>query len=190
MWPALGRERKFTSAERKKMKPFHSRTPDTNDDWQTPLYVINALGEFDFDPCPNQREPLRCAKEACLGDGLIEPWKGRVWLNPPYGDACKDWMQKMAGHGKGIALIPPRIGSGWFHRIVFPNCSGIFAIEKRLAFISASTGQPVKGNNADSILISYGEEDAEILRNCKLPGVFLTVSGAVKINGDDLLKDF
>jgi len=151
---------------------FNSRTEATQDDWQTPDYIVAALGKFDLDPCANLWEPNKFAINYFTEetDGLSQNWQGRVWLNPPYGSACKFWLAKLALHGNGIALIPPRMGSSWFQQIVLETADAIFFLKGRISFIDAFTKKPVKGNNADSIFVAFGEENVEILRNCFLEG--------------------
>jgi hypothetical protein len=53
---------------------------------------------------------------------------------------------------------------------VLNSAHAIFFLRGRLAFIDPSTSQPVKGNNADSILVAYGTNNVTALRNCGLPG--------------------
>lgn len=98
------------------VKPFHSRTKNTKDDWQTPAYIVEALGKFDLDPCANAKNPARLA---CKGytesdDDLMLPWSERVWMNPPYGRECRKWIARLILHGNGIALIPPVWVQGGF----------------------------------------------------------------------------
>lgn len=157
------------------MTAFQSRTEATHDNWQTPLHIIGALGAFDLDPCAATDDPTRCAPNyfTKAQNGLAQTWAGRVWLNPPYGADCKVWMRKLAKHGDGIALIPPRLGSKWFHDDVLPHCSGIYALRGRVSFIDPATGKPVKGNNADSVLIAYGDHNVAALTQSGLPGRLL-----------------
>jgi phage N-6-adenine-methyltransferase len=152
---------------------FHSRTDETRDDWQTPLELVHALGRFELDPCANLLQPTRCADFGLteLHDGLALPWDGkRAFVNPPYGRKARAWLAKLAEHRNGIALIPPRMGAKWFHETVLAHADAILFLKGRVAFLNAVTGQPVKGNNADSILIAYGQENVEALRNCDIPG--------------------
>ncbi len=82
---------KFSAAE----KPFKGET----DIWLTPKAIIDKLGPFDMDPCaaPVPR-PWDTAKEmiSLPEDGLLTPWKGFVWLNPPYGPRMFEWIQRLA----------------------------------------------------------------------------------------------
>ena len=71
--------------------------------WLTPPYVLDALGDFDLDPCSPLNRPWDTAKNhyTVEDDGLIQPWYGRVWLNPPYGRAMTPWLEKMANYDGG-----------------------------------------------------------------------------------------
>lgn len=154
------------------MPSFHSRTQSTRDDWQTPLHVLEALGTFDLDPCANVNDPLRCAERAYIDGGLENEWFGRVFLNPPYGGATAKWMLRLADHGDGIALIAPRMGAAWFHRIVLQRATGLYFLQGRLAFIDPRTGLAARESNIDNVLIAYGDECAKILESTTLPGKF------------------
>lgn len=152
--------------------PFHSRTEETRDDWQTPAHIVHSLGQFDLDPCANALDPFRFAPAAFTeaDDGLKQDWHGRVWCNPPYGAACRAWLAKLADHGNGIALVPPRLGAHWFHEVVLGTADAILFVRGRVAFINAATGKPVKGNNADSALIAWGEPNVEALECSGIDG--------------------
>lgn len=151
---------------------FASRTAATRDDWQTPLAIVNALGIFDLDPAASRDDPTRCARRGYTSEdnGLLLPWQGRVWLNPPYGSEARQWIKRLAAHGNGIALIPPRMGAAWFHEVVLDTFDAIKFLRSRIAFIHPDTGRPIQGNNADSILVAYGAENADALEASGLPG--------------------
>lgn len=153
------------------MSSFAARTEDTRDDWQTPAHIVQALGEFDLDPCASSSNPFRLADCGYHVGGLILPWSGRVWCNPPYGAECRMWMRRLAEHGNGIALIPPRMGSRWFQEEVLTKCDAVLFLKGRVSFLDGNL-RPVSGNNADSVLVAFGELNAAILSICGLPGVF------------------
>lgn len=154
------------------MSAFQGRTEATRDDWQTPIELVRKLGDFFLDPCANCANPVRLAHFGFTksDDGLTKDWMGRVFLNPPYGGAARKWLAKLGQHGNGIALIPPRMGAQWFHDIVLRHATAILFLRGRVAFIDPTTGQPVKGNNADSILVAYGRDNARVLAHCDLDG--------------------
>jgi phage N-6-adenine-methyltransferase len=147
------------------MTAFQTRTKDTRDDWQTPIEIVNALGDFDLDPCANTQDPTRCALSGLTieDNGLEGVWGGRIWCNPPYGAQTRIWMRRMARHGNGIALIPPRMGSVWFQQEVLDTADAILFMRGRVSFINAATGKKVQGNNADSCLIAWGDQNVEAL---------------------------
>ncbi|MDR0672754.1 MAG: phage N-6-adenine-methyltransferase [Zoogloeaceae bacterium] len=53
-------------------------------DWLTPPEILDALGEFDLDPCASEFQPWRTAKKqfTIRDNGLTREWEGRVWCNP------------------------------------------------------------------------------------------------------------
>lgn len=87
-------------------KNFNTNT-DNNDVWLTPQWLVKSLGEFDLDPCSPLNRPWNTAKQhyTVHDNGLVLPWNGRVWLNPPYGNELHKWLFKMSQHLNGIALI-------------------------------------------------------------------------------------
>src|SRR5438552_2229167 len=81
--------------------PCHTRGDKTSDDWITPRYLIERLGPFDLDPCASITQPWPCADRqyTVRDNGLLLPWHGLVWLNPPYGQATAAWLDRLALHG-------------------------------------------------------------------------------------------
>lgn len=142
--------------------------------WLTPPHVLEALGEFDLDPCSSLDRPWDTAKRhfTVEDDGLLQEWFGRVWLNPPYGKAAPPFMEKMAVHGRGIALLFTRTETHMFQKLVFPYASGFFFLAGRLKF-HREDGSLASTSQSPSMLISYGEEDADVLDRCSLNGFFL-----------------
>ncbi len=63
------------------------------DEWTSPATVVEKVqemfGVIDLDPCSNDAEaPAVPAREVFTREdnGLEQEWKGRVYMNPPYGD--------------------------------------------------------------------------------------------------------
>ena len=88
------------------------------DEWLTPPEILKAIGEFDLDPCSPINRPWNTAKKhyTVEDNGLIQEWIGRVFLNPPYGPETGKWLQKLAEHGNGIALIFARTETDMFFK--------------------------------------------------------------------------
>lgn len=135
--------------------------------WLTPIELVNALGEFDLDPCAYPKHvtaknliyPPKC--------GLEIPWNGRVWLNPPYGKSTKVWLEKLASHGNGIALVFARLETIWLQKFIASY--GFFAIKGRISFISP---EGIESTNAGcgSILIPFGEANIKSIKTSGIEG--------------------
>jgi len=123
-----------------------------NGDWQTPPEVIErviaVLGAIDLDPCSNSHDDpnVPAAKHFTEeDDGLAQEWRGRVYMNPPYGRVIGKWVEKLveefeAGRvTQAIALVPARTDTRWFKRFrAFPRCF----VQGRLKFVGAAAGAP------------------------------------------------
>lgn len=75
-----------------------AREDNQKDHWLTPPELLTALGGFDLDPCAYHSQPWKTAKTQYAlpeHDGLLMPWEGRVWCNPPYGKETKKWIERM-----------------------------------------------------------------------------------------------
>lgn len=148
------------------------------DEWLTPPEIIKALGEFDLDPCsPGTRRPWDTAKRhygfTDGEDGLMLPWNGRVWLNPPYSNEAKRWLSRLAMHGDGIALIFARTETEAFFETVWGQAHGILFLKGRLHFHHVS-GDRAGGNaGAPSCLVAYGVKNAHCLETCGIEGQFV-----------------
>lgn len=142
-------------------KNFNTNT-DNNDTWLTPPDLIKSLGEFDLDPCTPENMPWQTAKKMLSkerdGDGLTAEWNGRVWCNPPYGRETFKWLEKLADHGSGIALIFARTETEGFQKYVFKRANSVFFFKGRLRFHRAD-GSQGGAANAPSCLVSYSSED-------------------------------
>ena len=102
------------------MKDFNTNTTN-NDEWLTPPRIIQSLGHFDLDPCSPIKRPWDTADVhySKIDDGLSRDWFGRVWLNPPYGRETFRWMERLADHKSGIALIFARTETRGFHDCIW-----------------------------------------------------------------------
>lgn len=147
------------------------------DSWITPLYLIHELGPFDLDPCQCTSQPWPCANYHFTidDDGLRQQWFGRVWLNPPYGRETGKWLAKLADHGRGTALIFARTETSMFFQYVWERASGLFFLKGRLRFYKPNGTIGSSNSGGPSVLVAYGDSDAEILRNCRLPGRFVSL---------------
>ena len=146
------------------------------DEWLTPPEIIQALGHFDLDPCAPVLRPWPTATYhfTVEDDGLSRDWTGRVWLNPPYGTHTGTWLNKLAVHGNGIALIFARTETEMFRESVWNRADAILFLHGRL-FFRHVTGQKARHNaGAPSCLVAYGTENMLALRDCSLQGTVVS----------------
>jgi hypothetical protein len=144
------------------------------DEWLTPPEITQQLGPFDLDPCSPINRPWDTAKKHYteLDNGLILPWEGKVWCNPPYGDQTHIWLKKCAEHNNTIALIFARTETKMFFEYVWNKASALLFIKGRIKFYHVS-GIQAQAAGAPSVLIAYGNQNAEILKNCTIKGKFI-----------------
>ena len=146
-----------------------------SDEWYTPKFIIDSLGEFDLDPCAPSVPIFKTAEVMYneFDDGLAQKWKGRVWLNPPYSrPLISKFMRRMAEHNRGTALIFSRTDTELFQTEVFDKASAVKFLKGRIKFLrpdGTEAGTPGCG----SVLIAYGEDDADILGCNELEGKFI-----------------
>lgn len=153
----------------------HAAQGGGHDEWLTPPHILEALGKFDLDPCaPVIRPWATAAKHYSFNEnGLAQPWAGRVWLNPPYGNKTGDWLNRLAGHGNGIALIFARTETSMFFEHVWRKAHALFFIEGRLHFHHADGRRAAANAGGPSVLVAYGNDCALTLCETKLPGQFV-----------------
>lgn len=110
-----------------------------------------------------------------LDDGTRLPWFGRSFVNPPYGEKARPFMQRMAEHNRGIALLFARTETGLFFDIgkIWASASAMLFIEGRLRFYNVDGTQAKDSAGAPSVLIAYGPADAEALRESDIPGMYI-----------------
>lgn len=142
--------------------PTHTRSTTTTDSWITPKWLIDCLGPFDLDPCASSPQPWPCARESYTeyDNGLLLPWRGFVWCNPPYGSALGVWLNRNSLHNNSIALVFARTETQAFFEAVWPYASALLFLRGRLTFHYPDGSAPRNGANSGgpSVLIGYGPE--------------------------------
>ena len=101
-------------------------TSSRSDEWPTPGWLVDELaaefapGGFDLDPAAdpgNAKAPRYFTRD---DDGLAQPWKGRVFCNPPYGATIRKWIRKAVAETSSgnadrvIMLVPARPDTRWW----------------------------------------------------------------------------
>ena len=156
-----------------KFSPQEKSFKGETDIWLTPKNVLDDLGPFDMDPCaaPEPRPWATASKMVSLPqDGLTEPWEGFIWLNPPYGPRMFEWVQRLALHGNGIALLFARTETSAFMENVFKHATGLLFLRGRLAFHYPDGKRAKNSAGAPSVLVGFGAEAFARLQNSTLAG--------------------
>lgn len=107
---------------------FEAACSSATPEWPTPQYLVDQLaaefGPFDLDPAATAENAKAPMFYTAADDGLSQPWKGRVWLNPPYGRTIPLWMAKAAaevdlGRAELVCCLPPaRVDTRWWRDAV------------------------------------------------------------------------
>ena len=155
----------------------HTNPVMLKDEWLTPPGIITSLGVFDLDPCSPINRPWDTAKKhySTLDDGLNKAWNGRVWCNPPYGLEATKWLNKLAHHNNGIALIFARTETRMFFSEVWAKAHAILFIKGRLYFHHVNGDRAKANSGAPSVLIAYGKNNATSLEKCDISGKFISL---------------
>lgn len=121
----------------------------------TPARVVDALRVFwphgiDLDPCSPGPDispiPARLHYTRAE-DGKAQAWRGRVFMNPPYGKSGPDridpWIEKVIAEyqarrvSEAVLLVPARTDTRWFDRLnAYPRCE----VKGRFVFVGNTNG--------------------------------------------------
>ena len=171
-------------SQRRGIGGHHSAAPPSVE-WYTPRAIVEALGPFDLDPCA---APFRLWDTAAvhytrLENGLRRSWRSawgpvRVFLNAPYGNAVALWIERLAQHGCGTALVFARTETAWWFRSVWPAASALLFLEGRVTFHrpNGDTGRISHSSGGPSVLVAYGLDDADRLEASGLAGAFVPLA--------------
>lgn len=160
------------------MNTQFERSTHATDEWYTPKEIINALGKFDLDPCAPITPLWQTAKTMYNknDDGLNQLWYGRVWLNPPYSrPLIEQFVKRLAEHGNGIALLFNRCDSKMFQDVIFEKATAMKFLRNRIRFYRMD-GTRGESPGCGSILIAFGEDNAEVLRTCDIEGKYVRIN--------------
>lgn len=145
-------------------------------DWYTPKWIFDELGlMFDLDPC----QPIGGISwiptkkfYTIEDDGLVSPWSGLVWCNPPYGKHTSDWLKKMHQHRNGVSLVFARTDCKWFHDYV-AKADAILFLSGRIKFVDGLGKTGGSGAGSGSMLISWGDIATAALERMSSKGLLV-----------------
>jgi hypothetical protein len=143
-------------------------TPGASDEWFTPAYIFEALGcGFDMDvAAPRDISRLHVPADAFItADSLGTPWRGFVWMNPPFGgrNGLVPWLDKFFEHGNGIALTPDRTSAPWWQAAA-RRADAILFLDGKVKFVRPD-GTLGRSPSTGTTLFASGRQGCAALRN-------------------------
>ena len=154
----------------------HQTTIGKSQDHITPRWIINRLGPFTTDPCAADPRPWNCAEHNITEaqDGLRRLWCGYTWLNPPFDQRVVGrWIERLAQHGNGVALLHARSEARWFAPC-WRHASGILFLATRLKFCRADESEQPHNSGAPPVLVAFGEYALARLEASGIQGQLVT----------------
>lgn len=152
----------------------HEQCVGATDEWYTPPHVFEALGcTFDMDVASPGAHvtPWIPTNHFILRDSLQQPWRGFIWMNPPFGprNGIIPWLDKFFTHANGIALTPDRTSAPWWQQFA-PMADLILFVSPRLKFIGAD-GMPGRSPAQGTCLMAVGGVGCSALRRAEESGL-------------------
>ena len=125
-------------------------------EWETPQDLFDELNrayDFEIDVCATV-ENAKCKRFFTRAeDGLKQEWRGRCWMNPPYGRDIGKWMRKAYESAIGgavvVCLVPARTDTAWWHD---------YAMKGRITFLRGRLKFGGQNNSAPfpSAIVVFG----------------------------------
>lgn len=142
---------------------------NVNNECFTPQWIFDQLDlKFDLDvasPHTHTHTHVPASKFYTeQDDGLVQPWFGRVWMNPPFSKPTP-WVRRFVDHAHGIALLPTSTGKWQLE--LWQDIRAGWVMLPPMKFVGYKAALPTR-----CYLIGYGEECIKALHNI----------GAVKIH--------
>ena len=157
---------------RKAIKPHVANNSGENE-WYTPSQFIEAaravMGGIDCDPASSEVAQRTVKADTYFtkdDDGLVQPWHGRVWMNPPYSQPeIGQFVERLVEHVKSgevtqaVVLVNNGTETRWGQALLGAAIGACF-VSGRIRFLDpeGNPGAPLQGQ----MLVYLGcESDAE-----------------------------
>jgi phage N-6-adenine-methyltransferase len=150
-------------------------TSQASDEWPTPGWLVQQCRDeftehgFDLDPAATEGTGQAPTFFTIYDDGLGQPWKGRVWMNPPYSQVGA-WMAKAASEvaiGNAelvVCLVPARVDARWY-RAASAVASVVRILPQRVKFGGCKDSAPFP--SAIIVFGTDGRRHGTLPRRCR-----------------------
>ena len=137
---------------------FDALRMSTNNEWGTPRRIFDPLhAEFGFtiDAAASAENALLPRYWDLAANALFQDWDTeRVWCNPPYGNAQRDFIHKASrSRGLAVLLIPARTDTSIWHSCIHGKAEVRF-VKGRIQFVGAKWNAPF----ASAVVIFNGDK--------------------------------
>jgi hypothetical protein len=146
---------------------------NSSDDFLTPPEIVQAMGDFDLDPCASHRQQMRLAgKEYRFPEdnGLLLQWHGSAFVNPPFSE-LQAWINRFILHGNGVLLVPARVEVSWFWKL-WHHADSIFFTKGPVKYLCPEGKAPPRFFGG--AFCAMGAENVQRLQRIPLKGVLIT----------------
>jgi hypothetical protein len=161
-----------------------------SNEWYTPVEYIEAarkvMGGIDIDPASNvvAQEWIKATEYHTVeDDGLAHEWRGRVWLNPPWGKFTGDFVSKLgveiaAGRvTEAIVLVNAHAtDTQWFT----PLWDGLLCFTDHRINYASPMGDGTAGSTHGSVFVYFGTNRQAFIRSFSQWGTIVE-----KVTSDD-----
>lgn len=151
-----------------------------SNEWYTPAYIFDALGErFDMDVAAPVGGPRHVPTSLWYSCGALEgPWKGFVWMNPPFGHQStkRQWLAKFFHHHDGIALLPDRTSAPWWQEFA-PMADALMFIAPKVKFERPDGTRGEQPGTGTTLMAAGNRAVAALSRASSLGAVFHPMGG-------------
>lgn len=147
--------------ERRAAIKAHVAHATGNNEWYTPPELIEAakaaMGHIDLDPASSELANRTVGAKAfytVADDGLKQPWRGNVWMNPPYAQPLVAQFSEAVSEKydakeikRACVLVNNATETAWFQRML-TSASAVCFLKGRVRFLDPKgepSGAPLQG---------------------------------------------
>lgn len=151
-----------------------------NNDWITPPDVIKLvrklMNEIDLDPASSElANSVVGARKYYTSEenGILLPWSGNVWLNPPYGKGCiQPFINKALveiSNVKQMCILTNNSTDTTWGQELLNACNAVSFFKSRLSFLDLEL-IPCENNRFGQMLCYFGHNSNEFLKIFRVMG--------------------